>query len=59
MTILVTGGAGFIGSNFLHNAVNWFSEKIICVDNLSYASNYEQIKDLPIEFCNANIIDQY
>ena len=57
MTILVTGGAGFIGSNFLHQAVNCFSEKIICVDNLSYASDYEQIKDLPIEFCNANIID--
>ena len=36
-----------------------FSEKIICVDNLSYASDYEQIKDLPIEFCNANIIDQH
>ena len=59
MTILVTGGAGFIGSNFLHQAVNCFSEKIICVDNLSYASDYEQIKDLPIEFCNANIIDQH
>ena len=59
MTILVTGGAGFIGSNFLHQAVNSFSEKIVCVDNLSYASDYEQIKDLPIEFCNANIIDQH
>ena len=59
MTIFVTGGAGFIGSNFLHQAVNSFSEKIICVDNLSYASDYEQIKDLPIEFCNANIIDQH
>ena len=59
MTILVTGGEGFIGSNFLHQAVNSFSEKIICVDNLSYASDYEQIKDLPIEFCNANIIDQH
>ena len=45
MTILVTGGAGFIGSNFLHQAVNSFSEKIICVDNLSYASDYEQIKE--------------
>ena len=59
MTIFVTGGAGFIGSNFLHQAVKSFSEKIICIDNLSYASDYEQIKDLPIEFCNANIIDQH
>ena len=59
MTIFVTGGAGFIGSNFLHQAVNSFSEKIVCIDNLSYASDYENIKDLPIEFCNVNIIDEY
>ena len=59
MTIFVTGGAGFIGSNFLHQAVNSFSEKIVCIDNLSYASDYEQIKDLPIEFCNVNIIDEH
>ena len=59
MTIFVTGGAGFIGSNFLHQAVNLFSEKIVCVDNLSYASDYENIKDLPIEFCNLNIVDEY
>ena len=59
MTIFVTGGAGFIGSNFLHQAVNLFSEKIVCIDNLSYASDYENIKDLPIEFCNVNIIDEY
>ena len=59
MTIFVTGGAGFIGSNFLHQAVESFSEKIICIDNLSYASDYENIKDLPIEFCNLNIIDEH
>ena len=59
MTIFVTGGAGFIGSNFLHQAVNSFSEKIVCIDNLSYASDYENIKDLPIEFCNVNIIDEH
>ena len=59
MTIFVTGGAGFIGSNFLHQAVNLFSEKIVCVDNLSYASDYENIKNLPIEFCNLNIVDEY
>ena len=59
MTIFVTGGAGFIGSNFLHQAVNSFSEKIVCIDNLSYASDYENIKDLPNEFCNVNIIDEH
>ena len=59
MTILVTGGAGFIGSNFLHKAIYWFSEKIICIDSLSYASDYEQIKDLPIKFYHTSISDKH
>lgn len=43
MTILITGGAGFIGSNFIHH---WFeqadihqNEKIINIDKLTYAGN--------------------
>ena len=43
MTILVTGGAGFIGSNFV---IEWFarsSEPIINVDKLTYAGNLRNI----------------
>lgn len=43
-TLLVIGGAGFIGSNFIRKYYNDY--KIICVDALTYASNYDYIKDL-------------
>ena len=45
MAVLVTGGAGFIGSNFLHNAIDWFAEDIICVDKLTYAADWKNIPD--------------
>lgn len=32
MTILVTGGAGFIGSNFLHYLISNTDDEIICID---------------------------
>ena len=46
MSIFVTGGAGFIGTNFLFN---WFAdtnEKLINIDKLTYANNYKHIKIL-------------
>lgn len=47
MKFLVTGGAGFIGSNFLHYEVNKYPEdNFICLDALTYAGNYNNIKDL-------------
>lgn len=39
MTILVTGGAGFIGSNFIVDWFNCTKEKLINIDKLTYASN--------------------
>jgi dTDP-glucose 4,6-dehydratase len=39
MTIIVTGGAGFIGTNFVLNRLNKFDEKVIVVDKLTYAGN--------------------
>jgi len=48
MKVLVTGGAGFIGSNYLHYVVNKYKEdEYICLDALTYAGNYENLK--PIE----------
>ena len=44
MTILVTGGAGFIGSNFI---LEWFAnqqEPVVCVDKLTYAGNKSNLK---------------
>ena len=54
-TILVTGGAGFIGSNF----VRYMQEKckITVVDALKYGSNLNNLKDLDIKFVKGNICD--
>ena len=47
MNIIVTGGAGFIGGNFMHYMVNKYeNDKIICVDSLTYAGNLETLEPL-------------
>ena len=44
---LITGGAGFIGSNYLHYVVNKYPEdEFVCLDALTYAGNYNNIKSL-------------
>ena len=40
MTIIVTGGAGFIGSNFIFHMLNTYPDyRIVCLDCLTYAGN--------------------
>ncbi len=52
MKILVTGGAGFIGSNFIHYLLNHYSDvQIINLDKLTYAGNLENLQD--IEDCSS------
>ncbi|MFX1680959.1 dTDP-glucose 4,6-dehydratase [Mitsuaria sp. CC2] len=67
MTILVTGGAGFIGSNFV---LDWFKssdEPVVNLDALTYAGNLENLaslKDDPRhvfvqgDICDRALIDQ-
>ncbi|MBQ5759992.1 MAG: dTDP-glucose 4,6-dehydratase [Schwartzia sp.] len=44
MNIIVTGGAGFIGSNFVYYMLKKRpKDKIICYDALTYAGNYETL----------------
>lgn len=47
MTILVTGGAGFIGSNFI-NSTGWRSRMspVVNLDKLTYAGNLETLQSL-------------
>ncbi len=48
MKILVTGGAGFIGGNFVHYCVNRYpDDEIVVLDLLTYAGNLETLK--PVE----------
>jgi len=44
MKLLVTGGAGFIGGNFIHYMLQKYPENdLICVDDLTYAGNMETL----------------
>ena len=44
--ILVTGGAGFIGSNFVKHMLNTYEYRIINIDVLTYAGNLENLSDI-------------
>ncbi len=47
MKVLVTGGAGFIGSNFLHYMVEKYKDyNFVCLDKLTYAGNYDNLKPI-------------
>lgn len=59
--IIVTGGAGFIGSNFVHYVVNNHPDVHVTVlDALTYAGNLDNIAGLPedrVTFVHGNICD--
>jgi dTDP-glucose 4,6-dehydratase len=62
-TYLVTGGAGFIGSNFIYYMLNKYSDiKIVNLDKLTYAGNLENLKgiekDSRYEFVQCDICDK-
>lgn len=45
-TILVTGGAGFIGSNYVRRALRETSDRVVVVDKLTYAGNLATLRDV-------------
>ncbi|MFC9917631.1 dTDP-glucose 4,6-dehydratase [Agromyces binzhouensis] len=58
--LLVTGGAGFIGSNFVRYLVERTDHSVIVLDKLTYAGNLASIEDLPAErvrFVRGDIAD--
>ena len=63
MKIIVTGGAGFIGSNFIFHLLKHHPEDtIICVDKLTYAGNINTLKEViaqgRISFFRLDICDR-
>ena len=63
MTIIVTGGAGFIGSNFIFHMLRKYPDyRIVCLDKLTYAGNLENLKSVESNpnyvFVQADICDK-
>jgi len=63
MNLLVTGGAGFIGSNFIFYMLNKYSNyRIVCLDALTYAGNLSTLEPLmnnsKFRFVKGDILDR-
>ncbi len=63
MTVLVTGGAGFIGSNYiLYTLKKYPQNRVICVDKLTYAGNLSSLSEVidhpMFRFCKIDICDR-
>jgi dTDP-glucose 4,6-dehydratase len=66
-TILVTGGAGFIGSAVIRELINHSPHRVINIDKLTYAGNLATLKPIDhhrrysfekIDICDAQAIEQ-
>lgn len=58
--ILVTGGAGFLGSNFVHHVLRSAEYHVTVLDKLTYAGNFESLRGLPkdrLTFVKGDIAD--
>ena len=62
-SILVTGGAGFIGANFVHYWLREYpSDRVVVLDALTYAGNPASLDSVKhnerFRFVHGNILDQ-
>lgn len=58
--VLVTGGAGFIGSNFVHYLIENAADQVTVLDSLTYAGNLDSLKGLPedrVTFIKGDVCD--
>jgi dTDP-glucose 4,6-dehydratase len=57
MRLLVCGGAGFIGSNFVRVRVRDHGDEVVVLDKLTYAGRRENLRDIEHEFVHGAIED--
>jgi dTDP-glucose 4,6-dehydratase len=62
MCLLVTGGAGFIGSNFIRHILSRHNYQLINLDKLTYAGNLENLDEIKNDprytFIHGDIADE-
>ena len=63
MTVIVTGGAGFIGSNFIYYTLDRYADcRVVCLDKLTYAGNLSNLsgvlRDPRFRFVKGDICDR-
>ena len=67
MRILVTGGAGFIGSSVIRHIISNTDDKVLNIDKLTYAGNLESLRDIDqsdrynfqqIDICDKEALEQ-
>lgn len=56
MRVIVTGGAGFIGSSFINYLLDHYELDVVCVDKMTYCANKDNIKH-KVEFIEKDICD--
>ncbi|MEN4982939.1 dTDP-glucose 4,6-dehydratase [Acinetobacter modestus] len=67
MRIIVTGGAGFIGSSVIRHIIRNTNDEVLNIDKLTYAGNLESLKEIDqnpryqfqqVDICNASKLEQ-
>ena len=55
-TYLVTGCAGFIGSNFVHYMLEKYQDiRLVNLDKLTYAGNLENLEDITVSYTHLTL----
>jgi len=62
MSLLITGAAGFIGSNLLHNLIDIYDSEIVVIDYLTDASDVNNVPEFvtlyPVDIADRYIVDE-